>query len=66
VVLEQAKGVLSYSGDLDMSAAFAALRSYARDHNIKLTELARAVVNRALPVALVLDHVQTRRGTGSP
>jgi AmiR/NasT family two-component response regulator len=60
VVLEQAKGVLSYSGDLDMPAAYAALRAYARDHNIKLTELARALVNRALPAALVLEHVRTR------
>lgn len=64
VVLEQAKGVLSYSGELDMPAAFAALRTYARDHNIKLTELARALVNRALPVALVLDHSRTR-GAGT-
>ena len=56
VILEQAKGVLSYSGDLDMAAAYAALRRYARDHNIKLTELARALVTRALPAALVLEH----------
>lgn len=60
VVLEQAKGVLSYSGDLDMPAAYAALRQYARDHNLQLTELARALVNRALPAALVLDHARTR------
>lgn len=60
VVLEQAKGVLSYSGDMDMPAAYAALRQYARDHNIKLTELARALVNRAVPAALVLDHARTR------
>lgn len=60
VVLEQAKGVLSFSGDLDMPAAYAALRTYARDHNIMLTELARALVNRALPAALVLDHARTR------
>ena len=60
VVLEQAKGVLSYSGDLDMPAAYAALRQYARDHNIQLTELARALVNRALPAALVLDHARER------
>jgi GAF domain-containing protein len=65
VVLEQAKGVLSYSGDLEMAAAYAALRRYARDHNIKLTELARALVNRALPASLVLEHARTRgAGTG--
>ena len=60
VVIEQAKGVLFYSGDLDMPAAYAALRTYARDHNIKLTELARALVNRAVPAALVLEHAHTR------
>ncbi len=60
VILEQAKGVLSYSGDLDMPAAYAVLRQYARDHNIKLTELSSALVNRAVPAALVLDHARTR------
>lgn len=65
VVLEQAKGVLSFSGDLDMPDAYAALRTYARDHNIKLTELARALVNRAVPAALVLDHARTRGTTAS-
>ncbi len=60
VVLEQAKGVLAYSGDLDMPAAFAALRRYARDHNIKLTELSSALVSRAVPAALVLNHARTR------
>ncbi len=62
VILEQAKGVLAYSGHLDMAAAYAALRQYARDHNIKLTELSRALVNRAVPAALVLDHARTRDG----
>lgn len=60
VVLEQAKGVLFYSGDLSMSDAYTALRTYARDHNIKLTELSRALVSRALPAAVVLDHARTR------
>jgi GAF domain-containing protein len=64
VVLEQAKGVLSYGGDLDMPAAYAALRHYARDHNIKLTELARALVSRAVPATLVLDHARAR-GAGT-
>jgi GAF domain-containing protein len=61
VVLEQAKGELSYNGDLDMAAAYAALRTYARDHNLKLTDLARAVVDRALPAALVLNHARADR-----
>ena len=51
VVLEQAKGLVAQSGDLDMASAFAVLRKYARDHNLKLSELAEAVVSRRLPVA---------------
>lgn len=65
VILEQAKGVLSFSGDLDMPGAYAALRTYAQDHNIKLTELARALVNRAVPADLVLDHARTRSAGSS-
>ena len=60
VVLEQAKGVLFYGSDLDMSASYTALRHYARDHNLGLTELARALVSRALPAGLVLEHARTR------
>ena len=58
VILEQAKGVLSYSGGMDMPAAYAALRTYARDHNIQLTDLAHALVSRALPADQVLDHAR--------
>ncbi len=61
VVLEQAKGVLSYSGGLDMVEAFAALRHYARDHNLKMTEIAGALVNRTVPAAVVVEHARTRR-----
>lgn len=58
IVLEQAKGVLSYTGDLNMEEAYAALRKYARNHNVQLTDLARALVDRAVPAALV--HNRTR------
>lgn len=56
VVLEQAKGVLAECGRLDMDQAFAALRKYARDHNGRLTDLARAVVSRELHPQLLLEH----------
>lgn len=45
VVIEQAKGILAERNGLSMQAAFAALRLYARDQNIKLTDLAIAVVH---------------------
>jgi transcriptional regulator with GAF, ATPase, and Fis domain len=44
VIIEQAKGVLAERNAVDMNAAFEALRQYARDHNLKLTELALAVI----------------------
>ena len=59
VILEQAKGVLASRADLDMPAAYAALRKYARDHNVKLADLAHALVNRTLPAELVLEHART-------
>lgn len=60
VVLEQAKGVLAQLGDLPMQDAFAVLRRYARDHNLRLSDLAQAVVQRQVPGQLLLDHVRTR------
>ena len=45
VVIEQAKGVLAERLGLGMSAAFTALRSYARSHNTKVAELALSIVD---------------------
>jgi AmiR/NasT family two-component response regulator len=61
VFLEQAKGILAQQGGLDIDAAFVALRRYARDHNIKLTELADAIVAREVLPELILTPPQTRR-----
>lgn len=58
VLLEQAKGVLAHAGDVDLPTAFAMLRRYARDHNIKLGELASMVVHRTLRPAVILDHAR--------
>jgi len=44
VIIEQAKGVLAERNAVDMNTAFETLRRYARSHNIKLTELALAVI----------------------
>ena len=45
IVIEQAKGVLSAQGGVDMDHAFAALRGYARSHNLRLSELAFTVAD---------------------
>ena len=44
VLVEQAKGVLAERNAVDMDAAFGALRRYARDHNLKLADVALSVV----------------------
>jgi len=60
VSIEQAKGAIAERADVGMDEAFARLRSYARDHNAKLTDVAEAVVSRTLPasqIAILLgDH----------
>jgi transcriptional regulator with GAF, ATPase, and Fis domain len=56
IIIEQAKGVLSVRGDLDMETAFTALRAYARSHNQRLSELARAVAEGTADIAEILAH----------
>lgn len=60
VVLEQAKGILSQLGQVGMGDAFAALRRYARDHNMRLSDLATAVVSRGLLAGVVLAHARAK------
>jgi GAF domain-containing protein len=48
VIIEQAKGVLAHRGNLTMAAAFDRLRRYARNHNARLSEVARKVVETDL------------------
>lgn len=50
IAIEQAKGVLAERGELTMDGAFDVLRRYARDHNLRLTEVANAVVTAGLDV----------------
>ncbi len=51
VVIEQAKGVVAESAGLDMEKAFARLRRHARNHSLRLSDVAQAVSTKALPVA---------------
>lgn len=44
IVVEQAKGVLAERGGLPVEATFELLRSYARSHHLKLSDLAHRVV----------------------
>jgi hypothetical protein len=49
VIIEQAKGMLSEYLNVTVSDAFELLRTYARTHNRKLSEIASDVVDRAIP-----------------
>lgn len=57
IIIEQAKGVLSVVGGLDMDAAFDRLRRHARGTNQRLSQLAADVVARRADVPVILaDH----------
>lgn len=54
IVIEQAKGVLSAHGHVDMNHAFTALRTYARGHNQRLSDLARTVAEGTADLDAIL------------
>ncbi|MFB8007733.1 GAF and ANTAR domain-containing protein [Nocardia sp. NPDC056000] len=56
VVIEQAKGMLAERADLDMDTAFGSMRKYARDHNLRLADVARGLVDRTVDLETVLAH----------
>jgi GAF domain-containing protein len=51
IVIEQAKGVVAERADVDMEHAFARLRRHARNHNLRLTDVAQSVTCKTLPVS---------------
>jgi hypothetical protein len=44
IIIEQAKGVIFERAGVDMAEAFTRLRAYARNHNTRLTDVARATI----------------------
>jgi GAF domain-containing protein len=48
IIIEQAKGVIAAQGDISPDEAFAVLRGHARGHGLRLTGLARQVVERTV------------------
>jgi len=50
IVIEQAKGVVAERAGLDMEHAFARLRRHARNHNLRLADVAQSVSSRSLLV----------------
>ena len=54
--IEQAKGIVSEQAELTMDAAFEWLRTYSRNHNQKLSDVARSVVEGALTTGDASEH----------
>jgi len=48
IVIEQAKGMIAERAGVDMEQAFSTLRSYARNHNLRLVDICRKVIDGTL------------------
>ena len=59
IVIEQAKGMVAERAGLDMEQAFATLRNHARNHNLRLVDVAGDVISGALAVS-ALDRPPAR------
>lgn len=57
VIIEQAKGVLAERGQIDMGEAFVVLRRYARNHNQRLSEVARGVVDGTVETGAMMNSL---------
>ena len=61
IVIEQAKGVLAERSSLDMAEAFSRLRTYARNNNVRLADVAADVISGAVSTAMLERSGRTRR-----
>jgi GAF domain-containing protein len=59
VAVEQAKGILAESGNVGMDVAFAHLRRYARDRNLKLSQLAQSIARREIGATTIIQAAGT-------
>jgi transcriptional regulator with GAF, ATPase, and Fis domain len=60
VTIEQAKGVLAERRRISVDQAFTLLRSYARDHNLRLSDVARDVANGSTTATELLHGTGTQ------
>jgi GAF domain-containing protein len=63
VIIEQAKGVLAERGGLGMDAAFDRLRGYSRNHNLKLSDVGRQIIESDLAAAVLAGWLSRRKVT---
>ena len=66
IVIEQAKGLIAERLKLDMVAAFGVLRSYARGNRLKLSDVARAVIDRTISTDQLSGAASSSSGNGRP
>ena len=62
IVIEQAKGMVAERAGLDMDQAFTALRNHARNHNLRLVDVAHDVIDGTL-AASALDPPSRSQST---
>lgn len=60
VIIEQAKGVLSHAADLPMDHVFPYLRTYSRDRNLHLHDVANDIVRGHLEPGAIVDAHKAR------
>jgi GAF domain-containing protein len=61
IIIEQAKGMVSQFDNCDMDVAFGRLRSHARNHNLRLTDVATSVVDGSLSISGLDQSKEMRR-----
>jgi GAF domain-containing protein len=52
ITIEQAKGIVAQAAQIDMGEAFDRLRAYARNRNMKLSDVARSVIDGSILASL--------------
>jgi GAF domain-containing protein len=62
IVIEQAKGMLAERAGLNMQEAFTALRTYARNHQLRLIDVSEALIGGFLAASTLVQYEQGRRG----
>jgi GAF domain-containing protein len=58
ILIEQAKGVLSQTGQMNMDDAFTTMRKFARKHQLSLHFVAEGITNRTIDVMVDADTRQ--------
>lgn len=53
IIIEQAKGFLAHRRDMSVEEAFALMRRHARDHQVRLTEIARQILQGTADTSLL-------------